>query len=67
MEGGESREGRCEKILMSVTCIQGNAIQEEGVAALARALEHNSTIMTLDLGVCKGRGDVGRGWCWILT
>ena len=35
--------------------MQDNLIGEEGAVALARALEHNSSITTLEVGVCEGR------------
>ena len=38
-----------------LTYVQANRIGEGGSMALARALEHNSSINTLDLGVCDGR------------
>jgi hypothetical protein len=39
-----------------VTCIQGNKIGDDGARALAGALERNTSVTTLNLSVCKGRG-----------
>ena len=54
-EGGETR-GYCSMIL---TCMQGNEIGLEGAVALARALEHSSSITSLGLKVCMGGGAEG--------
>ena len=37
-----------------LTCIKCMAIVEEGAVALARALKKNRSLVTLDLGVCRG-------------
>ena len=50
--GGREQGGEMFKCWLILTCIESNLIGEGGVVALARALEHNSSITTFDVGVC---------------
>ena len=46
--------------------MQDTAMGEEGAVALARALEHNSVVTTLELGVCGAEGEEKGKKTWSL-
>ena len=63
---------QCRESLLILTCMQHKEIGEEGAVALARAVELNSSITTLDVGVCGGEeggrkeGRCSRRYCCLM-